>query len=138
MLAGAAGYCTSTFGSAFLIASRTVIQPPLAPGTAPSTRIRPRASAISRHFVAFITDKVLPDSLLGPFVADARTQLVKGFYERPMGSGDGAVEGQVIPVDINLVGDRASTSGCEPADFAGADWSGVSSFDQEGDTSTVW
>jgi len=29
--------------------------------------------------------------LLGPFVADARTQLVKGFYERPMGSGDGAV-----------------------------------------------
>ncbi len=25
--------------------------------------------------------------LLGPFVADARTQLVKGFYERPMGSG---------------------------------------------------
>jgi hypothetical protein len=40
------------------------------------------------------------------------------------GSGSGLVEGQVIPVDINLVGDRASTSGCEPADFAGFDWSG--------------
>jgi hypothetical protein len=40
------------------------------------------------------------------------------------GSGSGEVEGQVIPVDINLVGDRASTSGCEPADFAGLDFSG--------------
>jgi Zn-dependent M28 family amino/carboxypeptidase len=40
------------------------------------------------------------------------------------GSGDGTVEGQVIPVDINLTGDRASTSGCEAADFAGIDWSG--------------
>ena len=30
----------------------------------------------------------------------------------------------MIPVDINLTGDRASTSGCEPADFAGIDWSG--------------
>ncbi len=33
------------------------------------------------------------------------------------GSGSGTVEGQVIPVDINLAGDRASSSGCEPADF---------------------
>jgi hypothetical protein len=28
------------------------------------------------------------------------------------GSGSGTVEGQVIPVDINLTGDRTSTSGC--------------------------
>jgi Zn-dependent M28 family amino/carboxypeptidase len=34
------------------------------------------------------------------------------------------VTGPVIPVDINLVGDRASTSGCEAADFAGLDFSG--------------
>lgn len=40
------------------------------------------------------------------------------------GSGSGSVEGTVIPVDINLVGDRASTSGCEAADFAGLDFSG--------------
>ncbi len=40
------------------------------------------------------------------------------------GSGSGTVQGQVIPVDINLTGDRASTSGCEAADFAGIDWSG--------------
>jgi len=40
-------------------------------------------------------------------------------------SGSGTVEGGVIPVDINLVGDRASSSGCEPADFAGLDFSGA-------------
>jgi Zn-dependent M28 family amino/carboxypeptidase len=40
------------------------------------------------------------------------------------GSGVGTVEGNVIPVDINLVPPRASTSGCEAADFAGVDWSG--------------
>jgi Zn-dependent M28 family amino/carboxypeptidase len=39
-------------------------------------------------------------------------------------SGSGEVEGQVIPVDINLEGDRASTSGCEEADFAGLDFTG--------------
>jgi Zn-dependent M28 family amino/carboxypeptidase len=40
------------------------------------------------------------------------------------GSGFGTVTGNVIPVDINLVGDRANSSGCEPADFTGIDWSG--------------
>ena len=40
------------------------------------------------------------------------------------GSGFGTVQGTVIPVDINLTGDRASTSGCQAADFAGIDWSG--------------
>jgi Zn-dependent M28 family amino/carboxypeptidase len=40
------------------------------------------------------------------------------------GSGSGTVAGTVIPVDINLVGDRASTSGCQPEDFAGLDFSG--------------
>ncbi len=40
------------------------------------------------------------------------------------GSGSGRVEGNVIPVDINLTPPRASTSGCEAADFAGIDWSG--------------
>ena len=42
------------------------------------------------------------------------------------GSGSGTVEGNVIPVDISLTPPRASTSGCEPADFAGLDWSGDS------------
>jgi hypothetical protein len=40
------------------------------------------------------------------------------------GSGSGRVTGQVVPVDINVTGDRASTSGCEAADFDGIDWSG--------------
>ncbi len=42
------------------------------------------------------------------------------------GSGWGAVTGNVVPVDLNLTGDRASTSGCEADDFdiAGVDWTG--------------
>lgn len=42
------------------------------------------------------------------------------------GSGGGDVTGPVIPVDINLTGDRASTSGCEAGDFTGLDFSGPS------------
>ena len=51
---------------------------------------------------------------------------VQATYETGVftGSGSGTVQGQVIPVDINLTGDRANTSGCEAADFAGIDWSG--------------
>jgi Zn-dependent M28 family amino/carboxypeptidase len=40
------------------------------------------------------------------------------------GSSLGSVTGRVIPVDINLVPPRASTSGCEASDFAGLDFSG--------------
>src|SRR4029450_7103277 len=40
------------------------------------------------------------------------------------GSGSGDLTGNVIPVDINLVPPRASTSGCEAADFAGIDSTG--------------
>jgi Zn-dependent M28 family amino/carboxypeptidase len=40
------------------------------------------------------------------------------------GSPPGEVTGTVVPVDINLTGDRASTSGCEAADFAGLDFAG--------------
>jgi Peptidase family M28/PA domain len=51
---------------------------------------------------------------------------VQATYETGVftGSGSGTVEGQVLPVDINLTPPRASTSGCEAADFAGIDWSG--------------
>jgi Zn-dependent M28 family amino/carboxypeptidase len=54
---------------------------------------------------------------LTPVVADYETGVFTG-------SGSGRVEGKVIPVDINLTPPRASTSGCEPSDFAGIDWSG--------------
>ena len=55
---------------------------------------------------------------LTPTAADYETGVFTG-------SGSGTVEdGIVIPVDINLTGDRASTSGCEAADFAPFDWSG--------------
>jgi Zn-dependent M28 family amino/carboxypeptidase len=40
------------------------------------------------------------------------------------GSEPGEITGQVVPVDINVAGDRASTSGCEAEDFAGLDFSG--------------
>ncbi|MGX5656348.1 M20/M25/M40 family metallo-hydrolase [Geodermatophilus nigrescens] len=51
---------------------------------------------------------------------------VQGEYETGVftGSGSGEVTGQVIPVDINLAGGRASTSGCEAGDFTGLDFSG--------------
>jgi Zn-dependent M28 family amino/carboxypeptidase len=40
-------------------------------------------------------------------------------------SGGNDVTGTVVPVDLNLVGDRASSSGCETTDFDGLDWSGT-------------
>ena len=40
------------------------------------------------------------------------------------GTGAGVVTGNVIPVDINLTPPRATTSGCEAADFAGLNFSG--------------
>lgn len=68
----------------------------------------------------FSYDKVNLDrgefSQLSPDPVDYTLQ--EQFY--PMDySGEGLVEDVVIePVDINLEGDRASTSGCEPEDFA--------------------
>ena len=46
---------------------------------------------------------------------------VNAVYETGVftGSGFGTVTGNVIPVDINLVPPRASTSGCEATDFIG-------------------
>ncbi|WNB87440.1 M20/M25/M40 family metallo-hydrolase [Cellulomonas sp. ATA003] len=40
-------------------------------------------------------------------------------------SGEGDVTGTVIPIDLNLTGDRANTSGCEASDFAGLDFAGT-------------
>jgi Peptidase family M28/PA domain len=54
---------------------------------------------------------------LTPTVAEYETGVFTG-------SGSGEVQGNVIPVDIHLEPPRASTSGCEAADFAGLDWSG--------------
>jgi hypothetical protein len=60
-----------------------------------------------------------------PAVLRQLTQ-VQADYETGVftGSGSGTVEGNVIPVDINLTPPRDSDSGCEAADFAGIDWSG--------------
>jgi len=57
-----------------------------------------------------------------------QTAPVEADYETGVftGSGSGEVEGQVVPVDLNLdPGPEAvSTSGCEPEDFAPHDWTG--------------
>ncbi|MGB0100449.1 MAG: M20/M25/M40 family metallo-hydrolase [Nocardioides sp.] len=62
---------------------------------------------------------VLPSELrqLTPVSADYETGTFTG-------SGDGVVEGQVVPVDLSLDPPRESTSGCEPSDFAGLDFNG--------------
>ncbi|MCA0146927.1 M28 family peptidase [Blastococcus sp. LR1] len=56
------------------------------------------------------------------------TQLSPTRAEHPnaiaAGSGYTTVEGRVIPVDLNLEGDRANTSGCQADDFAGLDFTG--------------
>ena len=41
------------------------------------------------------------------------------------GTGYGTVAGKVIPVDLNIADPAATTSGCEPGDFTGLDFSGT-------------
>ena len=55
-----------------------------------------------------------------------QTAPIQAEYETGVftGSGDGTVEGNVIPVDINLTPPRANSSGCEASDFTGLDFSG--------------
>ncbi|GAA1802061.1 M28 family metallopeptidase [Agromyces neolithicus] len=58
---------------------------------------------------------------IGASVLEQLTPLPAATYETGAfsGSGDGDVTADVVPVDINLTPPRASTSGCEAADFAG-------------------
>ena len=63
------------------------------------------------------------------FVAYAEVEQltqVAAVYEAGLfhGSAGGEVTGNVTAVDINLIGNRLNTSGCEAADFAGIDFSG--------------
>lgn len=45
---------------------------------------------------------------------------------RPLNrSGSGTVTAEVVPVDVNLAGDRATTSGCEASDFDGFPEGGI-------------
>ena len=58
---------------------------------------------------------------------DQITPISASYDNRPLrGTSTGEVIGPVIPVDINLGGDRANSSGCEPSDFEGLDFSGDS------------
>ena len=64
-------------------------------------------------------------TFIGPSELEQLTP-VQATYETGAfsGSGSGEVTGNVIAVDINLTGDRASDSGCEATDFDGLDFSG--------------
>ena len=72
-----------------------------------------------------VTLDEFPFTFVGPSELEQLTP-VQATYETGSftGTGYGEVIGNVIAVDINLTGDRASDSGCEAADFAGLDFSG--------------
>jgi Zn-dependent M28 family amino/carboxypeptidase len=78
--------------------------------------------AVTRQVFSFPFFEEVTPAVLAQ-VAPTPTTYETGTFEF---SGSGDVTGTVIPVDINLVGDRASTSGCEPEDFDGLDFSGAS------------
>jgi Zn-dependent M28 family amino/carboxypeptidase len=67
-----------------------------------------------------------PFTFVGPSVLQQLTP-VSATYETGAYTGTGAddVTGTVIPVDLNLAAPAATTSGCEAADFAGLDFSGL-------------
>ncbi|MFD4420474.1 M28 family metallopeptidase [Agromyces sp. NPDC058484] len=74
-----------------------------------------------------VTIEEFPFKYVGPSELEQLTPVNAVYETGPFtGTGYGEVTGTVIPVDVNLVGDRASTSGCEAADFAGLDFSGAS------------
>jgi Zn-dependent M28 family amino/carboxypeptidase len=64
------------------------------------------------------------------FFPSKLTQTASAEAEHPnaiaTGSGFGTVSGSVIPVGVNLVGDRVNTSACEAEDFAELDFTGDS------------
>jgi Zn-dependent M28 family amino/carboxypeptidase len=72
-----------------------------------------------------VTLDEFPFTFVGPSELEQLTP-VQATYETGSftGTGYGEVIGNVIAVDINLTGDRASDSGCEAADFAGLDFTG--------------
>ena len=68
-----------------------------------------------------------------PFTYDAADVILRQLTPEPaadyiaydaVGTGEGDVTGTVIPVAINLAGDRANSSGCDVDDFAGLDFTG--------------
>ncbi|MCV2488026.1 M20/M25/M40 family metallo-hydrolase [Geodermatophilus sp. YIM 151500] len=80
-------------------------------------RLREAGYVVTLDPVEFVYNFPATLRQLAPAEADLETGVFTG-------SGSGEVEGPVVPVDINLTGDRASTSACEPEDFAGLDLSG--------------
>lgn len=76
---------------------------------------------VTRQEFDFPFFEELSDAVLERIVAGQAVALQTGTFEF---SGTGDVTGAVIPVDINLDGDRASDSGCEADDFEPALFTG--------------
>ena len=70
--------------------------------------------AVTRQEFDFPFFEELSDAVLEQIVGGQPVALETGTFEF---SGTGDVTGPVIPVDVNLEGDRASDSGCEADDF---------------------
>jgi Zn-dependent M28 family amino/carboxypeptidase len=67
----------------------------------------------------FVTFEELSDPVLREVSPTAKEYTQDEFATMSYsGSGDTGVQ-TIVPVDVNLTGDRASTSGCEAGDFAG-------------------
>ncbi len=73
-----------------------------------------------------VTTQEFPFTYVPPAVLQQLTPVSATYETGPFsGTGFGEVTGNVIPVDINLVPPRASSSGCDAADFAGLDFTGA-------------
>ena len=68
----------------------------------------------------FSYDKTVVDTaILSQLTPGQATYTYNVDYTEMSFSSEGDVTAAVTPIDVNLVGDRASTSGCEDADFTG-------------------
>ncbi|MEO1062594.1 MAG: M28 family peptidase [Actinomycetota bacterium] len=87
----------------------------------------------SAHYVLEVLTEAGWDAEVVPFDYEAADAAIEqhtpaaASYETGgfTGTGEGSVTGEVIPIDVNLDGDRSNTSGCEPEDFAAVDLTGA-------------
>ena len=78
------------------------------------------AAGYSPTLQEFSYDKTVVDTaVLAQTAPGSATYVYNSDYTEMSFSSEGDVTAAVTPIDVNLVGDRASTSGCEDSDFTG-------------------
>ena len=101
-------------------ATRGPLAPPATTRPAPTSRICSSEAGYLVHRQSFTYEQFILNSSAMQQTAPSPTVYVEDEQFAAMDySGSGDVTTAVQAVDINLAGDRASTSGCEAADFAG-------------------